>query len=55
MAIPSDRFGGTTSILESDYGGEISDISRFRAIIAVPEPSSALLALLGLGLLRRRR
>jgi len=54
MVIPTDGNGENTGILGTDLLGQVST-SRFNSIFAVPEPSSALLALLGLSLLRRRR
>lgn len=55
MQVPSDGATATTSILDSDLGGNVTDTSRFTAI-AVPEPTTLTLsALATLGLLRRRR
>ena len=54
--IPADGNTVTTSITDTDLGGQVGDTSRFTAISAVPEPGTLSLAALSmLGLLHRRR
>lgn len=52
--IPNDGANLTGGVLDTSFGGGLGTV-RFEAIDAIPEPSTALLALLGLSLLRRRR